>query len=69
MKPSRDRVKKGPGHRGSGKRGPQTISDGELARRVAEFCRLMRQRNTELSAQLRQQQQVLLAKLRRGPIQ
>jgi hypothetical protein len=62
MKASRDRARKRAGQKAQ----PKKITDSELALQVAEFCRLMRQRNKELSALLEQQQRVLLARLPAG---
>ncbi len=60
MTSSRDRGKSREGKkRGKPTQSPQ-IRDREFAHRVAEFCRLAHQQNTELLGLLRQQRQALL---------
>jgi len=64
MKPSRDREKKG-----ASRKPARKVSDREVVEKVTEFCQLVRQQNKELSALLRQQRELLLAKLGCGRVQ
>ena len=60
MTGSRDRRTSSEGKRRVKPTQSPQIRDREFARRVAEFCRLAHQQNTELLGLLRQQRQALL---------
>ena len=61
MSKNRDRAKR--------KRGKPKVSDHDFASRLAQFCRLAHQQNTELLGLLRQQRQALLGVGRKELIQ
>lgn len=61
---NRDREKKR-----AGKLSRPKITNSELAQRAGEVCRIVRQQNIELLAQLQRQRQALLERLPSGRIQ